>query len=62
MRHHLFHLLQKLRSGEFYSLPQLEKEGVGPISKLPLSIRAYAFCWNRFCAITMAKESRKRML
>jgi aconitate hydratase len=44
MRHNLFHSLQKFpvsgaRSGEFYSLPQLEKEGVGPVSKLPLSIR-----------------------
>ncbi len=27
------------KSGKFYSLPQLEKEGVGPISKLPVSIR-----------------------
>ncbi|HEY0430460.1 MAG TPA: aconitate hydratase AcnA, partial [Pyrinomonadaceae bacterium] len=27
------------QSGNFYSLPQLEKEGVGPISKLPVSIR-----------------------
>src|SRR6266550_727548 len=27
------------QSGRFYSLPQLEKEGVGPISKLPVSIR-----------------------
>ncbi|HET6670473.1 MAG TPA: aconitate hydratase [Pyrinomonadaceae bacterium] len=26
-------------SGQFYSLPQLEKENVGPISKLPVSIR-----------------------
>jgi aconitate hydratase len=26
-------------SGQFYSLPQLEKENVGPISKLPISIR-----------------------
>src|SRR6186997_1086737 len=26
-------------SGRFYSLPQLEKDGVGPISKLPISIR-----------------------
>src|SRR5260370_32501789 len=25
--------------GRFYSLPQLEKEGVAPISKLPVSIR-----------------------
>jgi aconitate hydratase len=27
------------QSGKFYSLPQLEKEGLGPISKLPVSIR-----------------------
>ena len=27
------------QTGRFYSLPQLEKEGVGPISKLPVSIR-----------------------
>jgi aconitate hydratase len=44
MRHNLFHSLQKLRvagneTGEFYSLPQLEKEGVGAVSKLPFSIR-----------------------
>ena len=26
-------------SGQFYSLPQLEKENVGPISKLPVSVR-----------------------
>lgn len=44
MKHNLFHSLKKLRvagneTGEFYSLPQLEKEGVGPVSKLPFSIR-----------------------
>jgi aconitate hydratase len=44
MRHNLFHSLQKFqagggKTGEFYSLPQLEKEGVGPISRLPFSIR-----------------------
>lgn len=27
------------KSGQFYSLPQLEKDNVGPISKLPISIR-----------------------
>jgi len=27
------------QTGKFYSLPQLEKEGIGPISKLPVSIR-----------------------
>ena len=30
------------KTGKFYSLPQLEKEGIGPISKLPVSIRVRA--------------------
>src|SRR5215475_9337770 len=44
MVHNLFGTLQTFtlssgRSGKFYSLPQLEKDGIGPISKLPVSIR-----------------------
>ncbi len=44
MSHNLFNTLQNFDAGagsegKFYSLPQLEKEGVGPISKLPVSIR-----------------------
>src|SRR4026209_2324444 len=44
MSHNLFNTLQTFslssgRSGQFYSLPQLEKDGIGPISKLPVSIR-----------------------
>jgi aconitate hydratase len=44
MKHNIFNTLQTFpisggSSGEFYSLPQLEKEGVGPISSLPFSIR-----------------------
>ena len=44
MKHNLFNSLQTFptsggRNSEFYSLPQLEKEGVGPISSLPFSIR-----------------------
>src|SRR4029453_14230664 len=44
MSHDLFHTLQEFdlgqgRRGQYYSLPQLEKEGVGPISRLPVSIR-----------------------
>ncbi len=40
----LFNSLQRFepnrgRSGQFFSLPQLEKEGIGTISKLPVSIR-----------------------
>src|SRR4028118_2244972 len=39
MTHNLFNSLQRFDAGQFYSLPQLEKEGVGPVSKLPVSIR-----------------------
>jgi len=42
--HHLLSALQRFdpgngRQGWFFSLPQLEKAGVGPVSKLPVSIR-----------------------
>jgi aconitate hydratase len=42
--HNLFNTLQTFTtdgsvSGRFYSLPQLEKEGVGKISRLPVTIR-----------------------
>ena len=42
--HSLFDTLQSFtfgdgQSGKFYSLPQLEKAEVGPISKLPVSLR-----------------------
>src|SRR5256714_10019705 len=44
MPHNLFNTLQSFqaggdREGRFYSIPQLEKEGIGPISRLPVSIR-----------------------
>src|SRR4051794_8880169 len=44
MPHNLFNSLQNFTpnadsSGQFYSLPQLEQEGVGKISRLPVSIR-----------------------
>jgi aconitate hydratase len=44
MTHNLFNTLQNFsfgdnQSGKFYSLPQLEKEGIAEISKLPVSIR-----------------------
>src|SRR3954471_5424785 len=44
MPHNLFNSLQPFEananlSGQFYSLSQLEKEGVGKISRLPVSIR-----------------------
>jgi aconitate hydratase A / 2-methylisocitrate dehydratase len=44
MPHNLFDSLQTFtshsgRQGQFYSLPQLEKAGIGKISRLPVSIR-----------------------
>ena len=44
MTHNLFNTLQPFdagqgRQGQFYSLPQLEREGVGQVSRLPVSIR-----------------------
>jgi aconitase A len=44
MPHNLFNTLQTFSpagaaEARFYSLPQLEKEGIGPISRLPVSIR-----------------------
>src|SRR4030095_1499623 len=37
------------QSGKFYSLPQLEKENVGPISKLPISSRIVLESVLRHC-------------
>lgn len=44
MPHNLFDTLKTFdtgsgRTGQYYSLPQLEAAGVGPVSKLPVSIR-----------------------
>src|SRR5438309_8750723 len=44
MPHNLFNTLQSFspasgKTGQFYSLPQLEKEGVGVISRLPVCLR-----------------------
>src|SRR5260370_13467344 len=44
MPHNLFNSLQTFppapgKTGQLYSLPQLEKEGVGKVSRLPVSIR-----------------------
>ncbi len=44
MTHNLFNTQQTFQTGDgsegkFYSLPQLEKEGLGAISRLPISIR-----------------------
>ena len=44
MTHNLFNTRQQFKTGKetdgvFYSLPQLEREGIGNVSRLPISIR-----------------------
>jgi aconitate hydratase len=44
MTHNLFNTRQTFKTGNgsdgtFYSLPELEKQGVGSVSRLPVSIR-----------------------
>ncbi|MDQ6653342.1 MAG: aconitase family protein, partial [Acidobacteriota bacterium] len=48
--------------GRFYSLPQLEKEGVGPISKLPVSIRIVLESVLRNCDGKKITEDNVRAL
>ena len=50
------------QSGKFYSLPQLEKEGIGPISKLPVSIRIVLESVLRNCDGKKITEDNVRAL
>jgi aconitate hydratase len=50
------------QKGKFYSLPQLEKEGIGPISKLPISIRIVLESVLRNCDGTKITEEDIRAL
>src|SRR5437667_11408685 len=65
--HNLFNSLQKFelgdgKHGEFYSLPQLEKSGVGPVSKLPVSIRLVLESVLRNCDGKLVTEQNVRSL
>ena len=65
--HNLFNTLQKFdlgngRQGSFYSLPALEKAGVGPVSKLPVSIRLVLESVLRNCDGKRIGESSVRAL
>src|ERR1700686_5307727 len=67
MPHNLFNSLQSFAStagttGQFYSLPQLEKEGIGPISKLPVSIRVVLESVLRNCDSRKITEDNVRAL
>src|SRR6266567_9104258 len=50
------------QSGQFYSLPQLEKEGVGRTSRLPVSIRIVLESVLRHCDGRKVTEEHVRQL
>ena len=65
--HNLFNTLQKFdlgggRQGSFYSLPVLEEAGVGPVSKLPVSIRLVLESVLRNCDGKKVSEQSVRAL
>ncbi|MFM8877860.1 MAG: aconitate hydratase AcnA, partial [Verrucomicrobiota bacterium] len=65
--HNLFNTLQSFdlgngRTGQFYSLPALEKAGVGPISRLPVSIRLVLESVLRNCDGLKVQEANVREL
>src|SRR5437867_7665586 len=65
--HKLFDALQEFELGDgkrgtFYSLPQLEKAGVGPVSRLPISIRLVLEAVLRNCDGKRVCEQNVRAL
>ena len=65
--HNLFDTLQPFDAGsgnpgQFYSLPALEKAGVGPVSKLPVSIRLVLESVLRNCDGKRVSEAAVRAL
>src|SRR5947207_9472180 len=63
----LFNSLQTFKvttaqTGRLYSLPQLEKEGIGPISKLPVSLRIVLESVLRSCDEKRIREADVRTL
>src|SRR5215470_17097997 len=54
--------LLKGQNGQFYSLPQLERAGVGPISSLPISVRLVLESVLRNCDGRRVTEQNVRAL
>ncbi|HEV3467815.1 MAG TPA: aconitate hydratase AcnA, partial [Pyrinomonadaceae bacterium] len=50
------------KAGKFYSLPQLERDGVGPVSRLPVSIRIVLESVLRNCDGRVVEEDDVRAL
>src|SRR5262252_2072926 len=67
MAHNLFQSLQQFRTasgktGKYYSLPALEKAGIGKISRLPVSIRIVLESVLRNCDGKKVTEEHVRQL
>jgi aconitate hydratase len=67
MSHNLFNTLQTFdlgngKSGKFYSLPALEAAGVGPISRLPVSVRLVLESVLRNCDGLKVQEANVKEL
>ena len=67
MSHKLFNTLQEFspaagKKGKFYSLPALEKAGIGAVSKLPVSIRIVLESVLRNCDGKKVTEAHVRQL
>src|SRR5215472_4900626 len=65
--HNLFDSLQQFdlgngKRGQFYSLPQLERKGLGPISRLPVSLRIVLESVLRNCDDKRVTEQNVRAL
>src|SRR5262245_61495408 len=65
--HNLFESLQEFdlangRQGQFYSLPALERAGLGPVSRLPVSIRIVLESVLRNCDGEKVTEANVRAL
>ncbi|MEW6307062.1 MAG: aconitate hydratase AcnA [Verrucomicrobiota bacterium] len=65
--HNLFNTLQEFdlgngKTGKFYSLPALEQAGIGPISRLPVSIRLVLESVLRNCDGKKVQEQNVREL
>src|SRR6266478_6106059 len=67
MKHNLFNTLQQFRTasgvtGQYYSLPALERAGLGKISRLPVSIRIVVEALLRNCDGKQVREEHVRQL
>ena len=67
MSHNLFNTLQSFdlgngKKGQFYSLPALEAAGVGPVSRLPVSVRLVLESVLRNCDGLKVQEANVKEL